>query len=429
MLAPAQSEPANEAEGGFCFDPIIREGGFMHIARAGVIGLFGVLATSCTLLQLDTLVPTTAVSELSNDPKFTIKICRSTAAMTPLTLARQHMDKIARVKNNTDRVQAALPAQLSQDPVLRSIIANIRYASTNSLVRARQILAGGAPISDDDAAALADAPKPAPVSSSDVGKFAHNVGALVMNAANTPDAGGNPDIQLFWSKLYLYYKAYFSGYFETYFAQNLAKPALSTTITDTEISNAALVFVEFILDEILPPRIWYGADGKYYPAGVKLPASTSGAATGAAATPSPKTLTYLYVNKISTTSLPKISATSAGCGGMTYDKVNALSNLAQQFATAAVAETSLTVKTAGGIEVGLGILGKVNIGDNSTLTNLISTLVTDVVRRLTIEIGAPILESIDLEAVPNPMQPQLVAAASMTGKTKSYAALFKPNGQ
>jgi hypothetical protein len=374
--------------------------------RVWLAAIAGTFLTSCTLVELDTLVPGTAISEVS-DPQYTIGICNPTKTMSPLLLADRHAQKITQIQKNADRVQAALPTQLAQDPVLKSIVANAKYASTNSLVQARKYLTGTT--SPEDAMALSNSPKPPPISHSDLNTFMHNVAALAIGNTNPSANNGDPQAQLFWSKLDLYYKAYFSGNFITYFAVPLQKPTLATTITDTEIDNAALVFIEFVLDEVLQPMVWYGADGKYYPAGVKTTAP----------------LTYLAVNNISNASLPKISPVITGCG-MNYYKANTLNYLSQQFATAAVAETSLTVKTAGGLEIGLGIIGKLNIGDNSTLTNLISTLVTDVVKRLTIEVGAPILEAIDIEVAQQQAQPQLAAYIPKRSSTmaRAYSSMF-----
>ena len=81
--------------------------------------------------------------------------------------------------------------------------------------------------------------------------------------------------------------------------------------------------------------------------------------------------------------------------------------LAQSFSKAASTETGLTIKSAGSIEIGLGIVGKLNIGDNSLLTSLVQNVVSEIVARLTVQIAAPILEAIDFEQQPIPVQTSL----------------------
>jgi hypothetical protein len=90
---------------------------------------------------------------------------------------------------------------------------------------------------------------------------------------------------------------------------------------------------------------------------------------------------------------------------MTAAKAATLKYLATTFATAASAETSVSVKSFGGIEVGLGIFGKLSIGDNNTLTALLQSVVTEAVERLTVAIGAPILEAIEI-VNPPPLLPR-----------------------
>ena len=370
--------------------------------KALLFSCTGFLTTGCTIFQLDSLVPAAAISE-TQDPLYTITMCHPTSKLTPSALADRHMAKIRSIHNRADTIQASLPPQLASDPVFNSMVANIKYISTTSLVKARQKLSGTNEITPEDASYLAKAPKPPPISHTDIPSFLHNISSLALrNTANPASAGDSYNQQLFWSKADQYYKAYFAGNFVTYFMQQLPKPTLSATITDAEIDNAALVFIEFVFDEILQPTFWYGKDGKYYPAGVALKIPP----------------TYLTVNNILPGSLEVIGQGPTGCG-MNYVKANTLNYLAQQFATAATAETSLTVKSAGGLEVGLGILGKLSLGDNSTLTSLLNMVVTDVVKRLTVEVGAPVLEAIDIEQVQQPAAPAApVAMVSLVAMRK-----------
>jgi hypothetical protein len=146
-----------------------------------------------------------------------------------------------------------------------------------------------------------------------------------------------------------------------------------------------------VLDEILAPTVWQDQDGKYYPGGIK------------GASP-----TYLKVNSLKAQPIP---SGIYGCG-MNVVKAEAIDYLTKTFYTAAVAQTSLTVKSAGGLEVGLGILGKLNVGDNSTLTALLKGVVGQVVKRLTVAFAAPVLEAIEIEK-----RPAFAASGGLTALT------------
>jgi hypothetical protein len=122
--------------------------------------------------------------------------------------------------------------------------------------------------------------------------------------------------------------------------------------------------------------------------------------------PQPNAPSLLAINNIAAKS---ISGSIYGCG-MNVPKANTVNYLALAFTKAAEAESNLTIKSVGGIEVGLGILGKVSIGDNSTLTNLVQALVSEIVGRLTVALAVPVLSAIDIE-----QQPALKAAQQLAG--------------
>ena len=186
----------------------------------------------------------------------------------------------------------------------------------------------------------------------------------------------------FWDVTKAYYKTYFDGNFYTYFGDKLSKPTVSLTISDTDIVHSAIVFLELILDEISgdPILLWQGPDGKIYPGGTQNRPS--------------------LVSIRNITTIPSIPSGPYGCG-MNVHKANAVRYLANTFSKAAATESSLTIKSVGSIEIGLGIVGKVNIGDNSTLTLLIQGIVSEIVSRLTVILAVPVLEAIDYEQQPS----------------------------
>jgi hypothetical protein len=81
---------------------------------------------------------------------------------------------------------------------------------------------------------------------------------------------------------------------------------------------------------------------------------------------------------------------------MTKLKMETLTYLAKTFSTAASGEISITIRSFGGIEVPLGIFGKLNVGDNQILTKLAQMVASEAVTRLTAAIAAPILEAIEI---------------------------------
>lgn len=217
----------------------------------------------------------------------------------------------------------------------------------------------------------------------DIDRFAKVVSGQVLRRTPTTANANDPNnTDPFWQKLRAYYVAYFDGNFYTYFGDNLSKPTASLTITDTEIVQAVTVFIELLMDEAFGVQIWIGPDKKYYPGG------------------STNKPTSLAVNNITPPSIP---AGPAGCN-MNVAKANAMRYLEQGFSKAASAETGLAIKSAGSIEIGLGIVGKLNIGDNNLLASLVQGVVSEIVGRLTVQIATPILEAIDFEQQPTLVQ-------------------------
>ena len=284
----------------------------------------------------------------------------------------------------------ALPTRLATDPVVGAVLEHVRYVSTTAIVNSRKLLNNGQ-LADMDVAYMAASPRPRPILQTDLLTFIHTVAEVGLR--NTSSQPGTGDLnQEFGDHLKAYYSLYYKGSFTNYFSQTIMKPTAQLTIGDTEIAQAAGIFLELLFDEILSPTVWIGIgnDKNYYPG-------------AAAAAPS-------YLSVFNRTAEP-LRAPDFGCG-MTAAKAATLKYLATTFATAASAETSVSVKSFGGIEVGLGIFGKLSIGDSSnTLTALLQSVVTEAVERLTVAGGAPILEAIEIvyHATFVPRSPQSLA--------------------
>jgi hypothetical protein len=65
-------------------------------------------------------------------------------------------------------------------------------------------------------------------------------------------------------------------------------------------------------------------------------------------------------------------------------------------------------------------MGKLNVGDNDTVTTLLQSVVSQVVKRLTVALGAPILEAIDID-INYPIARPLLANSTRTRLALSNA--------
>jgi hypothetical protein len=165
-----------------------------------------------------------------------------------------------------------------------------------------------------------------------------------------------------------YYSAYFSVGFVDRFGTKLSVPQITQTITDTEITGAVAVFVELVADYMLRTPVWVDSKGNYYPgtfaSGTKPTALTEGLAQ--------------QINLIeSTTPLPTgapTGATYTQLCGITALKAQAIQYLSLQAGNRASMLGGLVGGSFGGLSIGLGVLGKLSIGDNQTLENIVKTI-------------------------------------------------------
>jgi hypothetical protein len=332
-------------------------------------------------LNLDQLVPQSAISDFNNNYPGLIQICSSAGPNTPEVLSAAHGQRLAAIQSNIDYVRRIAMPDLAEHPVVNATLQHVQYASASSLVTSRRILNSGRSNAADDAY-LAAISRPPSLNHGDIAQFSRTISETVLRNTGSSVAPNDP-AQLFWSRVKAYYTAYYQGNFMGYFsAQPVAKPAVQLSITDDEVTQAAAVFLELVFDQILSPTVW--TDGKrppgtYYPSGGSKPP------------------TYLGVFKVT----PELLADATpgvppGACGMTKLKMETLTYLAKTFSTAASGEISITIKSFGGIEVPLGIFGKLNVGDNQILTKLAQMVASEAVTCLTAAIAAPILEAIEI---------------------------------
>ncbi len=175
-----------------------------------------------------------------------------------------------------------------------------------------------------------------------------------------------------------YFTAYYKGNFVDRMGTKYSPPSVSTTITDAEITNAEIVLLEFLIDAIDPTPVFGDkpiSDPKqlsgitFYPGGANTAPPTVVVATYAT---NPK----IYV-PIKTTPVPDDNSLC----GITTGNAWVMRDLASAAGDEAGAVGGLVANTAGGLEVGLGVLGKISIGDNQTLSVLVKTAASRVALR------------------------------------------------
>ena len=205
---------------------------------------------------------------------------------------------------------SALPQPLQDNSVVRAIFAQARAIPQ----RLAQFLG-------DEAGTLTAPPPPSPLTHSDFYSFANLISEY---AIRQPTNGGDsPAAKLFLEALSRYYQAYYSGSFKTYFSAPYDKPAIALTIGDTEITQAAMVFLELVFDFAFKSPVW--KDGSTY-----YPGKNSGEPTVAQLNEGG----FAYQGFKQPVRLPVYLPT--GCQ-MTALKAQIISYVAQRFASAAAA--------------------------------------------------------------------------------------------
>jgi hypothetical protein len=192
------------------------------------------------------------------------------------------------------------------------------------------------------------------------------------------------------AELLAYLKAYYNGNFYDRMGTLISKPQLPTlstftnfSVPDSEIVAAETVIIEFIIDCIdTTPVMGDSADGlqagtTYYPGNSTN--EPTALATGLA--------NYAPLQP-------------TGCG-ITQANVWVLKDLATAASDQVATIGGLVVNTTGGISIGLGVLGKISIGDNQTLSDLLKTAVSEFALRATLATSYFTLRNVTF----NPPQP------------------------
>ena len=176
----------------------------------------------------------------------------------------------------------------------------------------------------------------------------------------------------------VYFRAYYEGQFVSKLGESISKPKLSATIPDSEIATAETVLLEFLLDLVDRTPVLGDTDEEkdaktFYPGGSSKPT---------ALTTDPPLAKYTKIK-------------SSGCG-VTIDNYKYLVDLANGAGDRAATVGGLVANTAGGVSIGLGILGKISIGDNQTLSTLAKTAASELAVRAAYAAAYAAMEHIDV---------------------------------
>ena len=197
-----------------------------------------------------------------------------------------------------------------------------------------------------------------------------NLNAEGLTARSKALATGRPKMG---TELVAYLKAYYDGNFYDRMSTAISKPQLPSSIKslsnfsvpDSEIVAAETVLLEFLIDSIDPTPVM--GDKAGHPSGTTY---YPGASTNAPTALATNYATYVVLQ-------------DDGCG-INLKNVWVVKDLANGASDQAAAVGGLIANTPGGISIGLGILGKISIGDNQTLSDLVKTAASELALRSTL---------------------------------------------
>lgn len=215
-------------------------------------------------------------------------------------------------------------------------------------------------------AALSVSPTESPggLSNGDFKKFAETLRHSMVSAplaygsdhtlAGTPPKNMTTESRPPFSKAFVFYfSQYYKGKFVDRMGNKLAKPTLSRTIGNTDIAGAVEVMWELILDYKFSTPIWKDANSHYYPG------NSSDAPTA--------------LDAGLVTAITMLDPKDSEHCGITPLKAEAIEYLANTASDSASSLGGLVGGSFGGLHFGLGVMGKVSIGDNQTLQTLVKT--------------------------------------------------------
>jgi hypothetical protein len=304
---------------------------------------------------------------------------------------------------------AQLPTTIRDHEVTDAILkVMVKTSAQAQIDRANLPAPGGGPIQGlaKQQAAVSAFPVPASLSQRQLKDFADKLADLQLRPAIVPPPapgapGATPD-----NAFSTYFIAYYEGSFYDRFGQNVTKPTLSMTIPDSEIASALTALVEYIVDLVDPTPVLGDQDPDANTQ--DLPTSTT-YYPGGKGTKQPTALTSRLANYK--------NIKNNQCG-VTTSNVDVLKDVANAAGDRAATISGLVSQSWGGISIGLGVLGKLSIGDNQTLGTIVKTAATRLAERISYAGSYWALDSLS-GAAPAPA-PGGVPLAPMAPRTRDY---------
>lgn len=142
-----------------------------------------------------------------------------------------------------------------------------------------------------------------------------------------------------------YFEAYFDGNYRDRLGGEIQKPRFSSRMGNEQVADTVSVFVDLILDYSFYTPVWTDGNGTYYPGATRN---------------IPTVMTSEIIREAEKLVLP-------GECGISKLKAALIGYMAQMVGHGAVLGGGLDAGTFGGWSVGLGVVGKISIGDNQTL--------------------------------------------------------------
>jgi len=193
--------------------------------------------------------------------------------------------------------------------------------------------------------------------------------------------------------LVAYLTAYYKGKFTDRLSVVSPKPNISTTIPDSEIAAAETVLLEFMVDTIDPTPVMGDAPAASISGTTHFFPGDSTNEPTAYATGLAK---YVQISNPS-------SATDPTACGITTKNAWVLKDLANGAGDQAAAVGGLIANTPGGLSIGLGVIGKISIGDNQTLSTLVKTAASRLATRAALASSYWTLRNVKFN-IPDPSQ-------------------------
>jgi hypothetical protein len=198
--------------------------------------------------------------------------------------------------------------------------------------------------------------------------FAGTLRAVTLEASARPDAAGSNAFNRAFTN---YFQQYFKGQYVDRFGKPVQAPTSLQTISDNEISGTIQVFLDLVMDYALQTPVWYDKSNNYFP----------GVGNSSKNKPTVVVVGQMTNGGMPLQLLPLLDDDHTESCGITKLKAEAIQYIAQTAGTRASAWGGEVGGSFGGINVGLGVLGKFSLGDNKTIHSIVTTTLSEIFTR------------------------------------------------